>query len=80
MFYLRKPGSFLPHTISYSVLIIKKWRQKSTAYIAVFIDGRIQHYPTIFPVPERIIRTTPKERDAKWRSAYNHQLSLLFYF
>jgi len=58
--------------------VFEKRRQKPAANITIFIDGRIQRYPTIFPVPDRVIRTTSEERDTKWRSANNHQLSLLF--
>jgi hypothetical protein len=60
--------------------MFKKWGQIPTAYIAIFIDGSIQHYSAIVPVPGGIIRTTPEERDTKWRSANYHQISFLFYF
>jgi hypothetical protein len=60
--------------------MFEKWRQIPTADIAIFIDGSVQHYSAIVPVPSGIIRTTPEERDTKWRSANNHQISFLFCF
>jgi len=58
--------------------MFEKGRQIPAADIAIFINGRIQYRPAIFRVPDGIIRTATKERDTKWRSANNHQLSLLF--
>jgi hypothetical protein len=58
--------------------MFEKWRQIPAADIAIFIDSRIQYHPAVFRVPDGIIRTTAEERDTKWRSANNHQLSLLF--
>jgi hypothetical protein len=56
--------------------MLEKWRQKPATDITIFIDRCIKHHPAIFPIPDRIICTTPEERDTKWCSADNHQLSL----
>jgi hypothetical protein len=75
MLNFQKIINLFPQSVSYQVLMFKKRRQKPAAYIAVFIDGGIQHHPAIFPVPDWIIRTAPEERDTKWRSTDNHKLS-----
>jgi hypothetical protein len=73
MFYLAKVARFLSQAVPDAVFVVEKWRQETTANIAIFVNRRIQHGTTVFPVPGRIIRSPAEKRDTEWRSADNHQ-------
>src|SRR3989338_4552257 len=55
-----------------ATLMLKERWEPPTRDIAVLVDGRGEHRPAMFPIPDGIIGSAPEERDAKWRAANNH--------
>ena len=56
------------------VLMLKEGWQTPAGNIAVLINSGGQNSAAIFPVPDRVVRTTAKEGDTKRSPANNHLL------
>jgi hypothetical protein len=55
-----------------AVLVLEKWRQAPAGDVAVFVDSGRQNCATVFPVPARVVGTSAKKGNTKWRSRDNH--------
>jgi hypothetical protein len=60
-----------------TVLMLKERWQAAAGNVTVFVYGGAQHGTAIFPVPDRIIGATTKERNAKRSPTDNHLTPLL---
>jgi hypothetical protein len=80
MSYLGDALHFFTQCVPDTILVLEEWRQEPAVDVAILVYRRVQDGAAVIPVPGRIVCTAPKERDTEWRSANNHQLSLLLAF
>src|ERR1035437_9898501 len=58
--------------IDYPESVLEERREIAAIDVAILVNGRAQHRPTLFAIPLGIICATAKERDPVWSASDNH--------